>query len=194
MRAWELLATWLDLLSPTLLGHGPRSPCCSAPVSHSLCCFYLLPDELKLVSEGEGHWCKWEILSSWESRGLFLKPSLASAFPALRGQAKHLSRPRAMQKFACDAGTRRMHSDLKVLSGDPAPKAVCANLRMSAWGGLGPKDKRMWFVLQGKLIVTRSPSGSCVQAHEGCMGIELCLTWTEFGVNHRNVILESWCL
>lgn len=91
-----------------------------------------------------------EILSSGESRGLFLKPSLASPFLALRGAAKHLPCPRATQKLARDTGTRRMLSDPKVLAGDPTPTAVCANVCVSVWGGLGPKGKHMLFALQGK--------------------------------------------
>lgn len=99
-----------------------------------------------------------EILSCGESRGLFLKPCLASPFPALRGAAKHLPCPRAMQKLAWDTGTKRMLSNPKVLSGDPTPKAVCANVCVSAWGGLGPKGKYVLFVLRGKAYRHTQPT------------------------------------
>lgn len=89
------------------------------------------------------------VLSSGESRGLFLKPSLALPFPALRGTAKHLLHPK--QKLARDGGTRWVLSDPKLLSGgDPTPKAVHANARVSVLGGLGPEGKHVLFVLQGK--------------------------------------------
>lgn len=89
-----------------------------------------------------------EVLSSGEGRRLFLKLSCASPFPSLRGASKHLPHPRAMQKLAWDAGTRRVLSDPKLLSGgDPTPKAVHANACVSVCGGLGMKGRHALFVL-----------------------------------------------
>lgn len=89
-----------------------------------------------------------EIFTSGESRDSFLKSSLV--FPCSQRSSKAL--PVSMQELVWDAGTRRMLSDLKVLS----CKVVCGNVCMSAW--VRPKCKNILLVLQEKAHHHTQPS------------------------------------
>lgn len=86
----------------------------------------------------------------WGKQRLILK--IFSCLPLSCSQRSSNALPMSMQGLAWDGGTRRMLSDLKVLS----CKAVCGNVCVSACGG--PKCRTILLVLQGKAHQHTEPS------------------------------------